>query len=170
MTESNERDSRRNESDREDIMREATALRRRASFAVEGLPEPIVAGFRARDFFSVFFDQDPVYQFDDNGRLRRAYRNGLLYRTQGSTLARLTRVRTKEQTELQRTDLTADELAEFLNEMRGFIEALLAALESGVVPTEKVPADADFSSEIIAALEATLQTTDPLAPAFPTRR
>ena len=164
-------DARRHESDREDIMREATAMRRRASFTVAGLPGPIVAGFRSNDFFSVFFDQNPVYQFDNVGRLRRAYRDGLLFRTQGTTLAQLNRVRTPERTELQRTDLTPEQLPEFLAEMHAFLNRFQIALaEDSAQLHEQVPIDTDLVPDVMIALRTIAEQTEPLAPALPTRR
>lgn len=152
-------------------MREATALKRRVSFRVAGLPEPIVAGFRSNDYFSVFFDQDPVYQFDNEGRLRRAYRNGLLYRTQGSTLAQLQRVRTAEQTTLKRSDLEPAELREFLAQMTAFIQGLWDAVRNGTAEIQQqIPDNQDIDRAVATALEAVLsQKTEPLAAALPTR-
>ena len=172
MNQSNQSpDNRRHESDREDIMREATAMRRRASFAIDGLPSPVVAGFRSNDFFSIFFDQNPVYQFNNTGQLRRAYRDGLLYRTQGTTLAQLNRVRTPERTELQRTDLTPEQLDEFLSEMAKFLGKVRSAFtENGAELIEQVPQETDIIPDLLAALELIQQQTQPLADALPTRR
>ena len=55
------------QSDREDIMREATALTRRVSLEVSGFPEIIIIGFRSNRAMSLFVDQDPVYQFNSFG-------------------------------------------------------------------------------------------------------
>ena len=161
----------RNESDREDIMREATALKRRMSLRVAGMPEPIVAGFRTNDYFSVFFDQDPVYQYDNQGQLRRAYLGGLLYRTQGNTLAQLKRVRTETQTVLQREDLNSDQLAVFLTTMSEFISRLLTAFENGTVTVlETIPDDPAIADQVTTALRQVTASDVALAPAMPTRR
>lgn len=161
----------RNESDREDIMREATALKRRISLRVAGMPEPIVAGFRTNDYFSVFFDQDPVYQYDNQGQLRRAYLGGLLYRTQGNTLAQLKRVRTETQTVLQREDLNSDQLAGFLTTMSEFISRLLTAFENGTVTVlETIPDDPAIADQVTTALRQVTASDVALAPAMPTRR
>ena len=76
------------ESDREDLIREATALQQRVEWAVPGEPEPVVTGFKRDGSLSVYFGQDPVYQFNPTGQLRRAYVEDFLFRTQGDTLAR----------------------------------------------------------------------------------
>lgn len=152
-------------------MREAVALKRRISLRAAGLPEPIVAGFRSNGFFSVFFDQDPVYQFDDRGRLRRAFRRGLLYRTQGHTLAELTRVRTVRQTILERRDLNPTELSSFVSEMGSFLSSLQQTLANGQVQVlATVPADGDLTSDVAVAMDQVLAADEQLAPAFPTRR
>ncbi len=164
-------DQRRNEADREDIMREAVALHRRASVQVQGWDEPVVVGFKRTGAMSVYFDQDPVYQFDTEGRLRRAYRDGLLYRTQGTTLAELRRERSEEQTTLVRRDLDAQELCGFLDEMEKHLRHLHSQFESGLACTlEMIPADADVSAEITAALQLVLSQRARLAPAITTRR
>src|SRR5262245_19900425 len=104
----------RHEADREDLMAEATALARRVKLSVPGEVERVVAGFRATGRLSIYFGGEPVYHFDAEGRLRRAFVNGLLYRTQGTTLARLRRERSAEVTELRRRDLSPTELRQFL--------------------------------------------------------
>ena len=82
----------RQEVDREDLIAEAVALRRRIELALPGCDNPVVAGYRSTGALSLYFGADPVYQFDERGRLRRAFVGGHLYRTQGTTLAELTRV------------------------------------------------------------------------------
>lgn len=163
--------SRRHETDREDIMREAAALVRRISFSADGLPSPIVAGFRRTGFFAVYFDQDPVYQFDAKGLLRRAFRHGLLYRTQGTTLAELRRERTEAATTLLRTDLTTEQLDLFLDEMNRFLTKLSTAIRHGhAEATAQIPTDdIQLTSDIQAAIDAAISTRS-LAPAIPTKR
>ena len=67
----------RQESDREDLIREAVAMPERGEFRVPGLDELVTVGFRTTAAMSVFIGQDPVYQFDPAGRLRRAFANGV---------------------------------------------------------------------------------------------
>ena len=66
---------------------------------------------------SIFIGPDPVYQFDPEGRLRRAFVAGLLYRSQHTTLAMLKRERTNTQTLLLRTELGDDALQAFHDTM-----------------------------------------------------
>jgi len=107
----------RQEQDREDLMREATALFPRAEFQLLQHSEPVFWGRKQSGHFSFYFGGDPVYQFDQTGHLRRAFLGGYLYRTQGTTLARLNRVRTEDSSSLQRYDLNAQELAAVLKTM-----------------------------------------------------
>lgn len=118
----------RNESDREDLIREAVAFIERAELQVPGISEPVTIGFRADSAMSVYFGQDPVYQFDALGCLRRAYCDGFLYRSHHSVLARLERVRTESVTQLLRYDLTDAELSDFQQTMKRVLEQLLSSL------------------------------------------
>ena len=68
----------RDESDREDLLREATALVERIELAPADAAddEHIVAGFRRDGALSIYFGADPVYHFNSAGELRRAYCDG----------------------------------------------------------------------------------------------
>jgi hypothetical protein len=133
----------RQDSDREDLMAEATALRERVEFEVPGEAEQVVAGFRGDGRWSIYFGSDPVYHFDANGGLRRAFVAGDLYRSQARTLARLTRMRTQSAVQLVRHDLDPGELDRFLTEMTEHLDRLHAALEHGMAHiVRQVPVDA----------------------------
>lgn len=118
----------RQEQDREDLMREATALYPRAELPVQTETEPVFWGQKKSGHFSFYFGGEPVYQFDQQGHLRRAYLEGHLYRTQGTTLARLQRIRTADSSTLQRYDLTEAELATVLQAMADRFQKLADAL------------------------------------------
>jgi hypothetical protein len=161
----------RREADREDLMREAAALVRRVEWEVPAEPAPVVAGLRRDGSLSVYFGADPVFHFDANAGLRRAFVAGSLWRTQGDTLARLTRVRTSDRTELARHDLTGDELAAFRAEMLGRLEHLSQCLErrqSQVV--RQIPSDAEVTTDIAAALRRALTSEVWLAPRIAGKR
>ena len=68
----------RNQSDREDLLREATALVERAELRISGWSEPVVVGFRRGGGASLFFGGKEVYQFNAGGELRRAFVAGRL--------------------------------------------------------------------------------------------
>ena len=106
-----------NEQDREDLMREATAFYPRAELQVDHELLPVFWGQKQNGSYSFYFGADPVYQFDQEGYLRRAYVDGALYRTQGNVLARLNRERNSNESILKRYDLTKAESALMQQEM-----------------------------------------------------
>ncbi len=118
------------EDDREDLMREAVALPHRVELSVNGFESLITIGFRSNSAMSIFIGQDPVYQFDPEGRLRRAFVDGLLYRSQHTTLAMLKRERTDTQTLLLRTDIADDALQSFRGTMLFSLQILEQKLNS----------------------------------------
>lgn len=157
----------RREADREDIMREAVALKRRVSLTVPGRADPVVCGVRSNGYWSFYLDPDEVYQFDDELRLRRAYVAGHLYRTQGTTLARMHRERNETETVLERVDLNQGELDEFLKVSRTALSQLLNQLNSRDTQViETLPASADVYHELCSALEQLTARTIELAPAI----
>jgi hypothetical protein len=161
------------ESDREDLMREAVALVRRAELSYPARPsdEPVSAGFRRDRSLAIYFGADPVFQFDAQHRLRRAYASGHLYRTQGQTLARLMRDRSPEETVLQRHDLDADELEAFLNIARNQLMELHQAIQSNAARVlAQVPTDGDCLPEIAVFLAEVLRQEIRLAPAVAGKR
>jgi hypothetical protein len=121
----------RHEADREDLFAEASGLVRKLEGHVADSGPAVLAGFRPDGVLVVYFGSDPMVQFDRSGRLRRAFVDGQLYRAHGTTLARLTRSRTADETALVRHDLSADELRDFRARLRGWIEPLAAALDAG---------------------------------------
>ncbi|MEO1995950.1 MAG: hypothetical protein ABGZ17_11810 [Planctomycetaceae bacterium] len=159
--------------DREDIMREATAMTRRVELECAGAAR-VVTGFRQLGWFSLYVDQDPVYHFDADGRLRRAFVDGFLYRSQGGFLARLSRRRSAGVSELLRTDLIDEELHRFLEQMCVCCRRLHTAIMAGDTRTvAQVPADdAALLDDVAAGLQRTLclQPAQALAAAINKRR
>ena len=145
------------EDDREDIMREATAMPRRVEFTVTGTLT-VVAGFRQTGWFSLYVDQDPVYHFTADGRLRRGFVQGLLYRSQGNCLARLSRRRAAGVSELIRSDVGDAELDEFLMQMHNCCRQIHSAITQGDLRVLGcVPTDDDaLLTDVAAGLERTL--------------
>ncbi len=161
----------RHEADREDIMREAIALRRRIAIELPGVDEPIVCGVRNTGSWSFYLDPNRVYQFDEELRLRRAYVTGFLYRTQGTTLARMHRERSETETTLVRNDLDPEELAAFLAEMRTCFATFLNQLHSEACRViESIPDDGNVQDELHAVLEQMLNKPIELASAIKARR
>ena len=90
------------EVDREDLLAEAVNLQERIELQVPGFEHPVTIGCNDWGHWSFYFGAEPMYRFDGEGRLRRAVRDGKLYRTQGTTLAELERVRTEQEAQLRR--------------------------------------------------------------------
>lgn len=138
------------ESDREDLMREATALVRRVEFHMPQEDEPIVAGFHRDGRVSIYFGGDPVYHLDAEAGLRRAFVDGDLFRTQGDTLARLTRQRTESESILARVDLNADQLEMFLHRAVARLQRLIHAAEVESIRVERsIPAESDVFGDAL---------------------
>lgn len=126
------------ESPREDLLREATALVERIELVPTALRgnssadasqvSPIVAGFRSNGSLSIFFGDDEVYHFNAAGELRRSYLEGDLYKALNGELVSLTRVRTAQQIELRGRTLDAEEQANFISTMQKRLAALAASL------------------------------------------
>lgn len=123
----------RTESDKEDLIAEATALVERTEYIPTAVfPwQTVTVGFKKDGSCSLYLDQDPFYQFDSRGYLRRAHVGGLLYRSQSATLAQLRRERNEQQTILHRTDLFDDQLADFHRQMTSDLQQLSEALSNG---------------------------------------
>jgi hypothetical protein len=159
----------RHESDREDMIREATALRNRIEWQLPSESEPVFAGVRSEGSLSVYFGPDPVYQFSPAGGLRRAYSGGFLFRTQGTTLAKLHRERSTEQTTFLRNDLTDDELAQFLRRMDERLDQLRQCITDGSAIQLRSVSDGE-PPDYESLIESAIKASPKLAPAMPTRR
>ena len=160
----------RSESDRENMMRDATALRIRAEIQIPDCDDSVVAGCRDNGGWSFYFGQDPCYHFSEAGELRRAFAGDRLYRTQGETLAKLHRVRLEESTQLIRRDLDRSELDSFLSDMRARLTSLRTALHTGTAKLiQAVPDDTDVPGQLLEFLRIIADTPRALAPAVKTR-
>jgi hypothetical protein len=144
----------RHESDRENLMAEATALRQRVELSLPGDTGHVVAGFRDNGCYSLYFGSDPVFHFDSAGGLRRAFVAGDLYRSLGQTLARLTRKRTDGDVHLVRHDLEPSELESFIEGMREQLQRLHAALADGAAQVvQELPIDGNLKMRLLEVLD-----------------
>lgn len=151
------------EHDREDLLREATALVERAELHVAGCDAPVVVGFRRDGSFSVFFGGDPVYQFNSAGQLRRAYIDGQLYKAEQGRLVELRRERTPTQTMLIPRQLEADEESAVLAVAGRQLARLGSDLEEKQFTIAgQTPPDADLVGRICHWLAAN-STNKPIA-------
>lgn len=163
---------------REDLMREAVSLTQRVELRFPGREDLVVLGFNNLNWLFVYPGGDTMYRFDERGRLRRAYIDGLLYRTSGQTLAELTRQHepsnsnndTRPQTILVRRDLSLDELNKFRTKTLELISTLHQRLQGALV-VRMVPADESMPLERFSqGLLLVLETKSFLAPAIVRRK
>jgi len=152
------------EADKEDLIRDGTALVHRGEFVwtapleTEWEWQVVTVGFRRDGAASFYFNQDPFYQFESNGLLRRAHCDGFLYRSQSTTLARLDRTRTTQVTTLQRQDLSPQQLAEFHERMLGQLQALHEHLQTGTLKIQRmVCSDGNLLQRVLTFLPLVLQ-------------
>jgi hypothetical protein len=144
----------RDESNREDLLREATALverielvLRKSDHSIESndlIGQHIVAGFRRDGALSVFFGEDPVYQFNAAGELRRAYCGGNLLKATRGRLASLERVRTQNEIQLVSHELSREEEATFMSKMHDRLCHFSELIDLNLLEVVgRVPPDAD---------------------------
>ena len=168
----------RTETDKEDLMVEATALVARAEFCREmnaahkTMWRIATVGFRKDGSCTVYFEQDPFYQFDVDGLLRRSFDRGLLFRTQSTTLAQLQRDRTDDRTTLSRVDLSTSALKDFQRRMRIHLEELQNGFEAGALKMLRcVSDDSDMPDRTTCFLDTILAHNSAfLAPAIRGRK
>ena len=161
----------REESDREDLMREATALRERLELNLPGEPHPLVLGRKRSGDVSLYFGPEPVYHFNAEGELRRAHADGFLYRSQGKTLARMERQRDETATLLVRHDLTAEELQTFFSTMIQRLSTLVSGWDENQVEILRRVPENDFPLEQFQSfLREVISHPYKLAPAVPGKR
>ncbi len=140
----------REESDREDLLREATALVERIEIELsDGVGSRIVIGFRSANGLSVFFGADPVYQFNTAGELRRAFVNGRILKADRGRLISLERVRLPQKVQLIRHELTNDEQSVLLENMNARFQELATNLTANCYTViGQVPTDADVLGRV----------------------
>ena len=145
----------RTEADKEDLIADATAMLPRAEYVAVDQPESSIAwefvtvGIRRDGAVSIYLDQDPFYQFDATGGLRRAYVGGFLFRSSSEGLTRLNRARTSEQTTLESVDLNADQLTDFRERTFSELATLQRSWRSGSLRKNRsVPEDADPATQL----------------------
>jgi hypothetical protein len=154
----------RRESDREDLIREATALVERIELAPRTKnqwaasstntsyidTQSIVVGFRSNGAASFYFDHDPVYQFNAARELRRAYCGGLLYKASRGGLVSLTRVRQAREVQLVSHELNDVETSVFLRRMASSLCELTEKIGTGeYVIAAQVPPGAGVLGRVV---------------------
>jgi len=144
----------RHESDREDLLREATNLVERIELDVTGFEQPVVVGFRRTGCGSIYFGADPVVQFNTHHELRRGYRAGRLLKAERGALVELQRQRTAEATVLERHELSLAEQQAVVTDLANWIARLRGALQAGGGRAiGQVPHDSDVLARVKRWLE-----------------
>jgi hypothetical protein len=133
----------REQHDREDLLREATALVERAEFQGPGLSAAVVIGFRRDGSGSLYVGQDLMLQFNPQLQLRRAYYQDQLIKAEHGRLVALHRRRTEQAVILQRQEVGDEQQDEFLQMAAQWIADLHERLRNGRLHVVgRVPADA----------------------------
>ena len=143
------------DTEREDLLREATALVERVELCLPDRDESLVAGFRRDGSASFFFGPDPVYQFNSRGQLRRAFVRGLLYKADQGHLYEMRRERTETEVQLVSRPLSEEETTAFLADARMHLVILHAALSTGRFNlVGQVPENGEVGSQLATWLGA----------------
>lgn len=132
--------------DREDLIREATALvpRIKLKFALEGRDMEIFAGFRKGDALSIYFDSDPVFHFNSQGKLRRAFTDGRILKADQGKLVSWEPQRTESSVTMASRGLSPDEQEQFGERMRERLTHLKNVIAGGQFTlTGQVPEASD---------------------------
>jgi hypothetical protein len=147
----------RQESEREDILREATALVQRIELRLPHEPESVVIGFRRNGCASFFFGGDPVVQFNTAGELRRLFFENELLKAEGHQLIALHRRRTATETALVRQELSSAKQQEILSAVETRVARLQQSLSGDQFElVGEVPANGSVLPQVLAWLAAHL--------------
>lgn len=157
----------------DDLMSEAVSLVPRLECRCTPWAEPVLLGLNNLDWLFVYFGSDPMYRFDEQGRLRRAFVDGQLLRTTGQTLAVMDRQSTSRQPDPHRTesvllrhDLTPDLLLQFQRRVRSELESLSSALSDAEILRQYPVEVPDIRQTFEAALRRAIAAPVFLAPAI----
>jgi len=143
----------REEHDREDLLRDATAFVERIEFepnqsAVDG-KDHIFVGFHRDGAASFYFGADPVYHFNSRRQLRRAFRDSLLFKAEHGQLVSLQRVRQDGEVQLQRNELSDKQTEPVLADAQHRLRELKLACEQGTLTiVGQVPRNADVLARV----------------------
>jgi hypothetical protein len=117
--------------EREDLLRDAVALVPRVLIrvAINGKPCEVFAGFRG-DSLSLYFDGDPVYHFNADGELRRAYLADRLVKAEQRRLVTLTRQCAEDEISLVRHTEDPTAVQSIVDQMHWRLAELRSAIEA----------------------------------------
>jgi hypothetical protein len=119
----------RHEQEREDLLREATALVERCELKIHSFTANVVIGFRRDGALSWYVDPDRAYHFNAAGELRRAYECGSLIKAERGQLVALRRQRSEKESLLLRHDFSVAEQAVFMKTLEELLLQLTETLQ-----------------------------------------
>lgn len=144
-----------NREKREDLMRDATAYSRRISILTSHGQEAIFIGIRQQGGWSVYFGEDPVYQFNRDGELRRAHFADQNYAATDGRLCLLHRDRSGGHVEIQRI-YSADTEQHILTDCHKRLKELFELIQSSSFQSmHQFPvSDVELMTEIVDLVRA----------------
>jgi hypothetical protein len=146
------------EHEREDLLREATALVERVELAIAGRSEPVVLGRRDNAAGSLYLTPERVYHFNPQGELRRAFIDARLYKAERHILVELTRRRTREEVQLIRRDLSPQETEQLTADFCQAACEIVEKIDSGQYEIlGQVPANEDVTATMLDWLKRLLE-------------
>ena len=150
--------------EREDLLRDAKALVQRVELKIlnadeaefvskshveSTLPDTLFAGFRIQGEMSVYFGNEPVYQFTRVGLLRRAFSHGQIIKAQQGQLISWQRHRADQRVEMIQHKLNSHEQCQWLTAMCQRLLSLQHVLETNAYQlVGQFPADGDVVSRL----------------------
>jgi hypothetical protein len=132
--------------EREDLLRDATALKPRILLRLKsGEPvKEIFAGFRGEGALSLYFDTEPVYHFNSCSELRRAFVDDRLIKAARGKLVAMQPQRGPHSTELLSHELSPEEQRQFGRVLLEHLDLLRTALLTDAYElVGQVPAEGD---------------------------
>ena len=141
---------------REDMLRDAHALAPRAEiqWGLGAARSTAFIGFRG-DSLSLYFGEDPVFHFNAQGQLRRAFVSDELIKADHGRLVGLARERSESEVLLVSQRLDAPAEAQVVANLERRLQDLRASLTAGDVSVRgQVPPDGDAIERLRRWLEA----------------
>ena len=116
--------------DREDLLRDAKALVPRLMLKVKILGQPceLFVGFR-EEALSLYFDADPVYQFNSRGELRRAFIENTIIKAVAGKLEVWQPERSEREVAMRSREMNSAESDELLANLLRHLAAVREALQ-----------------------------------------
>lgn len=111
--------------DREDLLRDGTAMSVRGRLLIDDVE--VFIGFRSQGQLSLYWDQDPVFQFDELGQLRRVFFDSIRLKAQDGRLVRLTKSSDEKTPSVGRLRLAGESISD--SDQRRILQRLSDCLQ-----------------------------------------